>query len=239
VIVSPPAVRLRLLALGALALLPVAGCGATPPAKGAGAVPPAGDQPPAARLAAKAALAQDLRYSAQYRFGRGGTLRVTRAAGGFSLELTESGATRTAITTTGGSFRCSADVCVRGARAGDDPLSRLQDVFTTWLRVLADRSAALSITEAQPPQDATGTCFSVQGVAAALEPPVDPGLYCFDDRGMVTAAQLPAGSLILERTGPAPDELALPAPVGPSPSAAGSPAAPASVSPAPGVTPTS
>jgi hypothetical protein len=232
VIASPLRVRVRLLALGALALLSVAGCGATPPARGADAVPPDGHQPPAARLAAKAALAQDLRYSARYRFG-GGTLRVTRAAGGLSLELTGSGATRTQITTAGGSFRCGADVCVRGARAADDPLSRLQDVFTTWLRVLADRSAALSITDAQPPQGATGTCFFVQGVAAALEPPVDPGLYCFDDRGMVTAVQLPAGSLTLEGAGPAPDELALPAPVGPSPSPAGSPAGLTSASGAP------
>jgi hypothetical protein len=250
-VIASSRVRSLVPAAVALALIPLAGCGSPPPAKGAAAGPTAlGDESPAARLAARAVLAQDLHYSADYQFspaggGRPETVRVARIQGGFSLTLTgpDGQPRRAAVTTASGSFRCDASVCVPGARASrtdEDPVSRLRLVFTSWLRVLADRSAALSISTAQPPTGATGDCFSTQGVAAAMDPPVDPGLYCFDRAGLVTAVQLPAGSLALAGNGPPPTAIELPAPVAqafpdrpaPSQSASGSPAERTTASPA-------
>jgi hypothetical protein len=216
-----PAPILVLVLVAASAAL--AGCGGTPPAAATAPTVPPDDMPPAARLAASAALAQDLTYSATYRFAAadGGTqtLAVTRIRDGFSLALTAGERTTATVTSGGTTYRCritpAVSGCAPGARAADpesDPVSRLAPVFTDRLEVLSDRSAALSITDAATPQGARGTCFSVQGIAAAMASPADPGLYCFDGRGLITAAQLPVGTLTVEASGPAPGSVVLPAP---------------------------
>jgi hypothetical protein len=234
----------------------LAGCGGTPPAAATASTPaPADALPPAARLAARAALAQDLTYAATYRFapadGGSQTVAVTKVRSGFSLVLTAGQRTTAAVTANGTTYRCRitpvSSGCAPGARAADpesDPVSRLTPVFTDRLEVLSDRSAALSIADAPTPRGARGSCFSVQGIAAAMAPPADPGLYCFDDSGLITAAQLPVGTLTIEGSVPAPPSVALPAPevrdlpaADPAPAPEQSvPAASAGASPAPAAT---
>ncbi len=212
--------------------------------------------PPATLLAGRAVLSQDQYYAASYRFvpadgSPAGTGRVERTKGGFRLDLTQpADAARVERTTSigltaAGPFFCrltaAAQACVPGGRIPDgetDP--RLQHAFTDWLPKLADRTAAISVTVVPPPRDAKGTCFSVEGVAASLDPPVDPGLYCFDDVGRITALRLGVGLLTMLALGPAPATVALPAPIGgglpstavpvPTPSAT-PPAGPASPGP--------
>jgi hypothetical protein len=95
----------------------------------------------------------------------------------------------------------------------DDP--RVHHVFTDWIDALVDRATALSVT-ASALAGADGACFSVESTAAALAPPVDPGVYCYADDGTLTGVATGFGTLLL--TGPvaaAPPSVALPAPVVP------------------------
>jgi hypothetical protein len=228
------------LALAVVAAMTAGGCSSPGPPEGIGqaAVPSPSktlNLPPAVALAVRAAQAQDQYYAATYRFtpadgSPAGTARVERSRQGFLLEVSEpADAARLkratiVVTNNAGTFRCrltsAARACVSAARAGEasDPVgaARMQLAFTSWLRTLADQSAALSVTGAKTPHGTAGTCFAVDGVAAALDPPVDPGLYCFDGVGRITALRLAQGTLTVTGFAAAPATVALPAPVGKS-----------------------
>jgi hypothetical protein len=249
-----------LAALGATAaVLTSAGCSGAPEAEAqqpsqSPSPSAAGAQalPPAAQLAARAALAQDQYYSASYRFtpgggGSAGTARVERTRGGFRLDLVLPGddthveRTTVVVRTPAGTVHCRLTAAGRGCLpagtkppAGLDP--RLHLAFTDWLAKLADPSAAISVTVVPAPAGGSGTCFSVEGTAASLDPPVDPGIYCFDNVGRITSLRLAAGQLSSVQMSAAPSRVALPAPVGGAvpPDAAPSPTP--SVSPSTGPT---
>jgi len=201
--------------------------------------------PPATLLAGSAVLSQDQYYAASYRFvpadgSAAGTARVERSRAGFRLDLTQpADATRVERTTVlgqnaTGPFYCrltaAGGACAAGGAPAGELDPRLQHAFTDWLPKLADRTAAISVTVATPPRGTAGTCFSVEGVAASLDPPVDPGLYCFDNVGRITALRLGVGLLTLVSTAPAPSAVALPAPLGGG--------LPATAAPSPTPTPT-
>lgn len=186
--------------------------------------------PPAALLAARAALAQDQYYAASYRFtpgsgGPAGTARVERTRGGFRLDLILPGddthleRTTVVVRTQAGTVHCRLTAAGRGclpasAKPPADLDPRLHHAFTDWLAKLADPAAAISVTVVPTPTGDNGTCFSVEGTAASLDPPVDPGLYCFDNVGRITSLRLGAGQLTAVQITAAPPRVALPAPVG-------------------------
>jgi hypothetical protein len=94
----------------------------------------------------------------------------------------------------------------------NDP--QVEHIFTDWIDALVDRATALSVAPAPALPGARGTCFSVESTAAALAPPVDPGVYCYDATGVLTAARVGFGTLTL--TGPvaaAPPSVTMPGPV--------------------------
>lgn len=100
---------------------------------------------------------------------------------------------------------------VSSLRAREDP--RVQHVFTDWIDRLIDRASALSVASVTLPA-VQGTCFSVESTAAALAPPVDPGVYCYADDGILTYARAGFGTLLLAGAiEPAPPSVALPAPI--------------------------
>lgn len=236
--------------LGATGML--SGCAEPPPAAGAAAEPEPFELSPAARLAARVALAQDQYYTGTYRYepadgGAAGTARVERTRRGFLVELTEPASgtevdrATAVVVRPAGLFHCrrttTAAACVPVKKAGrgaeKSPAARLRLAFTAWLGILADHRAGLSVAVAQAPKGVQGTCFSVEGVTASLEPPVDPGLYCFDDQGRITALELESGIVVATAFAAAPPSVTLPAPVAsglpgttlppPSPSASASP----------------
>jgi hypothetical protein len=136
----------------------------------------------------------------------------------------------------GGEWQC---VEVDPLPAAADP--RVHHVFTDWLDVLTDRSAAVAISQV-PPLDgsAAGDCFSVEPSAASLLAPLDAGIYCFQPDGTLTGAELNLGTLRLVGTdAAAPPAVELPGPVvagGPLPIA--SPTASPTPSPTPSASPT-
>jgi hypothetical protein len=199
---------------------------------GAEPVPPApsptgtatrADDPADARvqLAARAALAQDHRFAALYRYtGAGqpnrdivatvagdGTWRVDVAGGALG------GTTDVAIVSlTSGVYQCALPSaanpvtpgCVRVAAPGrrvpaeNDP--RIERVFRQWLKVFTDRQSPLSVSTARPLPGSRGTCFSVDSISASLKPPVDIGIYCYGEDGLLTAARVEAGTVTLAGT---------------------------------------
>jgi hypothetical protein len=213
------------------AALALSGCTATPPvlddpSPSAG---PTGPTDAWGQLAARLAVAQDQRYVASYTLNSKGraarTVTVTIAQDGTWLVAVPGGAlggtADVAIAATpGGLFQCAlgtAPSCVRVAApdatvpTADDP--RVEYLFTSWLRLMADRQQAIAVNPATLP-GAAGRCFSVEPNSAALTPPVDPGIYCYDDNGTLTAATLGMGSFTLAGApGPAPATIALPGPV--------------------------
>jgi hypothetical protein len=108
--------------------------------------------------------------------------------------------------------------CVKVANAdGEVPPSmdpRVQHPFADWVDELTDRKAALSVVPAPLLPGARGACFSVEANTAALDPPVDPGIYCYDVDGILTAVRVAFGTLLLATaTSPAPPTVTLPGPV--------------------------
>lgn len=225
-----------LAAIGAAAaVLTSAGCSGAPDAEAQQRPPSppstgATTLPPAAQLAARAALAQDQYYAATYRFvpaggGPVGTARVQRTRRGFRLDVVQPSddsqveRTTVVVRTAAGTVHCRITAAGRGclppnAKPAADLDPRLHHAFTDWLAKLADPAAAISVTVVPSPGGVTGTCFSVEGTAASLDPPVDPGIYCFDNVGRITSLRLTAGQLTAVLLGAPPPGVALPAPVG-------------------------
>lgn len=227
-----------------LALLVVAlgltGCGGSPPPGPTAGPTVTIDPTPSARdrLAAVAAAAKDRRYVATYLLQGGNrdrTVTVALGSDGTWVVAVPGGAlgglADIAI------YRSSAGLhqCLLGPASGtvgsrpdlgplvpfctvvpslgarEDP--RVQHVFTDWIDRLIDRASALSVTSVTLPA-VQGTCFSVESTAAALAPPVDPGVYCYADDGILTYARAGFGTLLLAgAVEPAPPSVALPAPV--------------------------
>ena len=241
------------LALGlALAGAGAAGCGGgRAPAATPSAEPPPLPPTPAARaeLAARAAAAQDLVGVAAYTLATPGrperTILVVRATDGSWRVDIPGGALGGAadvslVSTPAGRFHCALAIAPEAGRCVPvdelrpevDP--RVQHVFTDWLGVLTDRSAAVAVAAAPAPPGIGGRCFAVQPSAASLVAPLDAGVYCFDQDGTLTGAQLELGELTLAGSpGAAPPTIDLPAPV-----AGGQPLPTAAPTPPPTPTPT-
>jgi hypothetical protein len=210
----------------------LAGCGGTgggPPEATRLSDPPGPAAAARAELAARAAAAQDLAGVRLYTLASPGrpdrTIMVVRARdGGWRVDV-PGGALGgevdvSIIGTPGGMFHCALAASpeqtecaqVKALDPAADP--RVQHVFTDWLDVLRDRSAAVAVAAAPSPPGARGRCFAVQPSAASLLAPLDAGVYCFDPDGTLTAAQLELGELRLASDGgPVPPSVELPGPV--------------------------
>lgn len=220
-------------ALAVLTGLVVAACG-SPGGPDAGQSVPATPVParpdPRALLAARVAVAKDQRYVAAY------TLTVPgRAPRSIVVSVATDRTWRVDIQ--GGALGGTADVaianrpegqyqcpinpasgCVKVAAGGKklppavDP--RIQYVFVNWLDVLLDRQIPLSVAPAEPLAGTSAPCFAVEPGVTAIQPPMDSGVFCYSDKGILTAAKLPFGQLML--TGDvvaAPPTISLPGPV--------------------------
>ncbi len=240
----PPAALRGLLAAIALAgptLL--AGCGSDAPPPGPADPGAAGPGPatstvpadPRDQLAARAAAAEDLRFTALYTLSEPGrpdrTVAVTTAAdrswrvdipGGALGGTADVSVSRTAA----GIFQCALPSverpvqpsCVRVAdpdgdiTADADP--RVHHPFTDWIDVLTDPGAPLSVSTSQPLPGTVGSCFAVDSISASLNAPLDAGIYCYSDDGLLTGARLGFGTLVLAgRPAAGPASIALPGPV--------------------------
>ena len=234
--------RPRLVPVVLLTLL-AAGCGSDAPAAGPSPEPSddAITDTSAARseLAARAALAQDHRYSALYDYdpgdGQGARSVVATVATDGSWRVDIPGgalggaADVSVVQTPEGVFQCAMPSasnpinpsCVRVA----DPDKRLprefdprvERVFRQWLSVFQDRQSPLSVVAAKPLATqgpaAQGACYAVDGISAALKPPVDVGIYCYADNGLLTAARVDFGLLTLVSVAAPPPRIDLPGPL--------------------------
>ncbi|WP_432832266.1 hypothetical protein [Dactylosporangium sp. CA-092794] len=168
---------------------------------------------PRALLAARVAVAKDRRYMAAYTLTVPGkaprsivvsiatdrTWRVDIQGGALGGTADVAIASRPE-----GTYQCPinpAGGCIRVAGGGKrlpaaiDP--RIQYVFVTWLDVLLDRQVPLSVAPADPLAGTSAPCFAVEPGVTAIAPPMDPGTFCYNDSGILTAAKLPFGQLML------------------------------------------
>ncbi len=215
------------------------GCAGSPP--GVDATPAAiARQADRDALAALAAAAKDRHYIATYTLSAAGrpdrTVTVAIATDGSWIVGVPGGALGgladvAVFSSAAGLFQCSLgpaagsatarpDVppqvagCAAVARmtATIDP--RVQHVFTDWIDPLVDKATALSVAATSRLPGAQGTCYSVESNSAALAPPVDPGVYCYASDGVLTAARVGFGMLVLAGpVAPGPPSVAIPAPV--------------------------
>ncbi|HLL69552.1 MAG TPA: hypothetical protein VK453_28105 [Micromonosporaceae bacterium] len=217
-------------AAGAAAVLALTGCSGPAPAAAPSETPSAvSTVEPRAQLAARVAAAKDRHFVAGY------TVTVPKGkARAVMATVAQDGTWRVDIQ--GGALGGSADIavvgrpdgtyqcalaggpdkgCVRVAEAGGklpatiDP--RIPYAFSSWLDVLTDRQLPLSVAGAEPLAGASGTCFSVEPVAVALAPPIDPGVFCYADDGTLTGARAAFGTLLLSGP-PAPGPATVPLP---------------------------
>ncbi|GIF40611.1 hypothetical protein [Actinoplanes xinjiangensis] len=217
----------------------LAGCGvsdATPePAPGPPSASPSAAAPaPEARneFAGLAALALDRRYAALYTLESDGSSREIVAAvaddGTWRVDIPGGALGGTAgvtvIRVPAGLYQCTlstpsapvSPTCVRVAERGDkvprryDP--RVQRLFRQWLPVFIDRKAPLAVSAVQPLAGVEGSCYAVDSVTAALDRPVDVGIYCYSADGMLTGARVDFGLLKLVRQVAGPKSLQLPGP---------------------------
>ena len=236
---SRPAMRVLPALAAALLTVGVSACGDSAPAPeptpspSVSAPPP--DQDARVALAARAALAEDHRFSAIYTLESRGfaprpVLATVAVDGSWRVDIPAGALGGTADVSIAqlpaGLFQCAipsatnpvSPSCVRVAEAGKrvprayDP--KVQRVFRQWLPVFTDRQAALSVTAAQPLPNASGSCFSIDTISASLSAPVDVGIYCYADDGLLTAARVKFGTLtIAGAPAAAPPTIDLPGPV--------------------------
>ena len=219
-----------LLMLGGLA---ACGDDATKPAPSPSPAPPPAVDADNSRadLVGRAALAQDKSYAALYSLddgsgtprdvvatiGADGTWRVDVAKGAFGGTTDES-----IVSTPAGVYQCTVmtaanpitPACVKVANPGKpvpkkyDP--RVERLFRPALAVFTDRQAAISVTEVEPLAGAKGDCYSIDSISAALDAPVDVGIYCYSTDGVLTAVRVGFGILKLVSQVPGPKTVALP-----------------------------
>jgi hypothetical protein len=104
--------------------------------------------------------------------------------------------------------------CVSAPQLGAANDPQVQHIFTDWIDALVERGTALSVAAAPALPGSGGTCFSIESNAAALAPPVDPGIYCYDADGVLTGARVSFGTLILVgAVAAAPPSVTMPGPV--------------------------
>lgn len=238
-------------ALAVLTGLLLSGCGSSGSPSPESPTTPAGIPVPAqpdprGLLAARVAVAKDQRYVAAYTLtaqGRAPRSILVSIASDRTWRVDIQGgalggtADVAIVGRPDGQFQCpinpSGGGCVRVAAAGKklpaaiDP--RVQYVFVSWLDVLLDRQIPLSVATAEPLAGTSAPCFAVEPGVTAIAPPIDPGTFCYNDNGILTAAKLPIGQLML--TGEvvaAQATVSLPGPVG-----AGAPLGTAPPAPAP------
>jgi hypothetical protein len=217
----------------------VAGCGSSPPAP---QPTPSAEPRPADRdrLAGLAAAAKDRRYIATYSlatpdrgnrtvtvaFGTDGTWVVAIPGGALSgladvaVYGSAAGWFQCLLAVAAGTAGTRPDLgpftprCVAVPTFTKDVDPLVQHIFTDWIDPLVDRATALSVAATAPLPDAQGLCFSVESNSTALAPPVDPGVYCYSSDGLLTAARVSFGVLLL--AGPAaaaPPSVTMPAPL--------------------------
>nr|WP_296074556.1 hypothetical protein [uncultured Actinoplanes sp.] len=218
-------------------------------------LPPAGGDDARAALVARAALAQDKSYAALYSLddGNGAPRDVVATIGADGTWRVDVGkgmeggtADVSIVSTPAGVYQCTVataanpitPACVKVANAGKlvprkyDP--RVERLFRPALSVFTDRQAAISVTEVEPLTGAKGDCYSVDGISASLDAPVDIGIYCYDADGVLTAARVGFGVLKLVSQVPGPKTVALPGPeVQAQPMGTASPAAQPSIGQSP------
>ncbi len=232
------AVRRGLSVCAALLAVPAAGCGGSPaPAPTAG---PTSDAPPAAadarsELAARAAAAEDRRFTALYTLDTRGreqrSVVVTTAAdGSWRVDVPGAALGGTAdvaiVQIEAGIFQCNLpsqtrpveSTCVKLADQDKkvpgryDPV--VQHLFSDWPEELTDRQAPLAVSVARPLDGVRGTCYAVESISASLDAPLDAGIYCYAEDGLLTGARITSGTLTLagEPAAP-PPSVDLPGPV--------------------------
>ena len=236
---SRPAKRVLSALATALLTVGISACGDSAPAQEPAPSPSASFPPPdqdaRVALAARAALAEDHRFSAMYTlesrgFAPRSVLATVATDGSWRVDVPSGALGGTAdvsiVQLPSGLFQCAipsptntvSPFCVRVAAAGKkvprayDP--KIQRIFRQWLPVFTDRQAALSVTAAQPLAGSSGSCFSVDTISASLSAPVDVGIYCYADDGLLTAARVTFGTLtIAGAPAPPPPTIDLPGPV--------------------------
>ncbi|MEU4419995.1 hypothetical protein AB0F81_05175 [Actinoplanes sp. NPDC024001] len=192
---------------------------------------PAGDARDA--LAGLAALGLDLRYAALYSWdvGDGAPRSVVATVakdGSWRVDIPNGALGGTAgvsvVRTANGVYQCSLPTpttpvtpgCVRVAERGEkvprkyDP--KVQRLFRQWLSVFTDRQAPLAVSAVQPLAGAQGSCYAVDSVSAALDAPVDVGIYCYSPEGLLTAARVDFGVFKLVQKIDGPEAVQMPGP---------------------------
>jgi hypothetical protein len=227
-----------------------------PPATSGSAAPRAASDA-RVELAARAAAAEDRRFTALYTLDTPGrdqrSVVVTSANDGtWRVDVPGAALGGTADVAIAqieaGIFQCNLPSAARPVESTcvkvvdqDRKIPRrfdpgVQHLFSDWLDVLTDRQAALDVSTALPLDGVQGTCFGVESIAASLDAPLDAGIYCYAEDGLLTAARVSFGTLKL--SGPAaapPPSVDLPGPVvagEPLPRASPSPPPPAAEPPA-------
>jgi hypothetical protein len=201
-----------LVAVVALGLPAVSACGSGPP-DGSPAPTLSPQLTEREQLSGLAAAAKDKRYVATYTLSTpkrpDRTVTVAVASDGTWVVAVPGGAlgglADIAMFRSGdGLFQCMIStslnllpgcVAVTGLTPATDP--QIQHIFTDWIDALVDRTNALSVTDTALLPGASGSCYSVESNSAALAPPVDPGIYCYGNDGVLTAAKVSFGTLVL------------------------------------------
>lgn len=206
--------------------------GAAPAAPTTPTTPPAQTAPPTAQPAADTpTTAPAATPTAAVGGGGNRTIMVYRIATGHRLDVADGGQITSIVHNGQGDFRCTltgaAPSCVKkSATDAADAEQTLLKVFTSWPTELSNPASAITVTTPTDPPATTG-CFQVDGVAASLDPPVDPGVYCYDKSGTLTGLKVAGTTLKLIGSGPPPPSLDLPAPLtAPPPTAVPTPTTP-------------